>query len=54
MARKPRVIGVGFAISSVTATHPLPHDIPMDPIITKNGCTPRRTTASTRDSPIHC
>jgi 5-formyltetrahydrofolate cyclo-ligase len=41
MARKPLVIGVGFAISSVATIHPLPHDIPMDLIITENGCTPR-------------
>lgn len=41
MARKPLVIGVGFAMSSVPTIHPLPHDIPMDLIITESGCTPR-------------
>lgn len=41
MARRPLVIGVGFAISSVATIRPLPHDIPMDLIITENGCTPR-------------
>lgn len=41
MARKPLVIGVGYTMSSIVTIHPLPHDIPMDFIITENGCTPR-------------
>ena len=39
MARKPLVIGVGFAMSAVPTIHPLPHDIPMHFIVTENGCT---------------
>jgi 5-formyltetrahydrofolate cyclo-ligase len=38
MARKPLVIGVGFAMSAVATIHPLPHDIPMHFIVTENGC----------------
>lgn len=41
MARKPLVIGVGFAMSAIATIHPLPHDVPMDLIITEDGCTPR-------------
>lgn len=41
MAPKRLVIGVGFAMSSVATIHPLPHDIPMDLIVTESGCTPR-------------
>jgi 5-formyltetrahydrofolate cyclo-ligase len=40
MARKPLVIGVGFSMSAITSIHPLPHDIPMEFIITEHGCSP--------------
>lgn len=40
MARKPLVIGVGFSMSAITSIHPLPHDIPMQFIITEQGCSP--------------
>lgn len=38
MARRPLVIGVGFAMLAVTTIHPLPHDIPMQFIVTEDGC----------------
>jgi 5,10-methenyltetrahydrofolate synthetase len=37
LARRPLVIGVGFAMSAVTTIHPLPHDIPMQFIVTEHG-----------------
>ena len=37
MACKPLVIGVGFALSAVPTIHPLPHDIPMQFIVTEHG-----------------
>ena len=40
MACKPLVIGVGFSMSAITSIHPLPHDIPMQFIITEHGCSP--------------
>jgi 5-formyltetrahydrofolate cyclo-ligase len=40
MARRPLAIGVGFALSAVATIHPLPHDIPMQFIITEHGCSP--------------
>jgi len=42
MTHKPMVIGVGFGISAVTTIHPLPHDIPMQFIVTEIGCKPVR------------
>lgn len=41
MERKPLVIGVVFAMASVATIHPLPHDIPMDLLITESGRTRR-------------
>lgn len=35
--RKPLVVGVGFAASALETIHPLPHDIPMDLILTEGG-----------------
>ncbi len=37
LARRPLVIGVGFAMSAVTTLHPLPHDIRMPFIVTEHG-----------------
>ena len=37
MARKPMVVGVGFAISAMATIRPLPHDIPMNFIVTEDG-----------------
>lgn len=42
MARRPLVIGVGFAMSAITTIHPLPHDIPMQFIVTEHGCSPEQ------------
>ncbi|KQY16829.1 5-formyltetrahydrofolate cyclo-ligase [Rhizobium sp. Root73] len=35
--RKPLTIGVGFATQKIRTIHPLPHDIPMDVIVTDAG-----------------
>lgn len=35
LPRKPRVFGVGYALQAVETIHPLPHDIPMDAIVTE-------------------
>jgi 5,10-methenyltetrahydrofolate synthetase len=42
MARKPLVIGVGFSMSAITTIHPLPHDIPMQFIVTEDGRSPEQ------------
>ena len=34
LAAKPRVIGLGYACAAIPTIHPLPHDIPMDTIVT--------------------
>jgi len=35
MKTRPIVIGVGFAESRIPTIHPLPHNIPMDIIVTE-------------------
>lgn len=45
MARQPRVIGVGFALAAIATIHPLPHDIPMQAIVTERGCSVPRDNA---------
>jgi 5-formyltetrahydrofolate cyclo-ligase len=35
--RRPRVFGVGYALAAIPTIHPLPHDIPMDAIVTEKG-----------------
>ncbi|HLS69451.1 MAG TPA: 5-formyltetrahydrofolate cyclo-ligase [Kiloniellales bacterium] len=35
LPQKPQVIGVGFSLASIPTIFPLPHDIPMDCIITE-------------------
>lgn len=45
MARQPRVIGVGFALAAIATIHPLPHDIPMQAIVTERGCSVPRDSA---------
>lgn len=37
MRPKPLIIGVGFAHSRLETIHPLPHDVPMDRIVTEAG-----------------
>lgn len=34
---QPRVFGVGYSLQALETIHPLPHDIPMDAIITETG-----------------
>ena len=36
-ASKPQVIGVGYGLAAIASIHPLPHDIPMDVVITEHG-----------------
>lgn len=37
MAPKPRAIGVGDSGAAIPTIHPLPHDIPMDLVVTERG-----------------
>lgn len=37
LPRKPRIFGVGYELQAIQSIHPLPHDIPMDGIITERG-----------------
>lgn len=37
MVKKPLAVGVGFAFSALATIHPLPHDIPMQFIVTEDG-----------------
>ena len=34
---RPRTVGIGFELSRIATIHPLPHDIPMDQIVTGLG-----------------
>lgn len=36
LASRPLIIGVGYARAAMTSIHPLPHDIPMDIIVTED------------------
>jgi 5,10-methenyltetrahydrofolate synthetase len=38
---RPRVFGVGYAQAALPTIHPLPHDIPMDVIVTENSAVSR-------------
>jgi len=38
LAEKPRIVGVGYAEATLLSIYPQPHDIPMDMIVTENGC----------------
>jgi 5-formyltetrahydrofolate cyclo-ligase len=42
---RPRVVGVGFAVSEIATIYPLPHDIAMDAIVTEDGVRPRAPSA---------
>lgn len=48
LARKPRVIGVGYEIARLETIHPQPHDIPMDVIVTQDGPVIVRDSKDTR------
>lgn len=39
LARKPNVIGIGYAQAAIETIYPLEHDIPMDVIVTEQSCT---------------
>ncbi|NDW08006.1 5-formyltetrahydrofolate cyclo-ligase [Jiella pacifica] len=38
LARKPYVIGIGYAQAAIETIYPLKHDIPMDVIVTEQSC----------------
>lgn len=44
MPQRPRAIGVGFALGELGSIYPLPHDVPMDIIVTEEGV--RRRSAA--------
>lgn len=37
MTNRPRFLGVGYAQAAIPTIYPLPHDIPMDMVVTENG-----------------
>ena len=37
MPRLPRRVGVGFALAALASIHPLPHDVPMQQVVTELG-----------------
>lgn len=37
LPHRPRVIGVGWSVAAIPTIHPLPHDIPLDAIVTEQG-----------------
>ena len=43
LPRKPRIFGVGYDLQALQTIHPLPHDIPMDAIVTETGACACRT-----------
>ena len=45
-ASQPHVIGVGYGLAAIASIHPLPHDIPMDVVITEQGPQKPVTAAS--------
>ena len=45
LAPRPRVIGVGMAGAALSTIYPLPHDIPMDAIVTESGAVRRGGTS---------
>jgi 5-formyltetrahydrofolate cyclo-ligase len=44
LAKKPRVIGVGYSQAAIATIYPLPHDIPMDVIVTEETIVERSTS----------
>lgn len=40
LAKRPFVIGVGFAHAALPTIYPLPHDVPLDAVVTENGVRP--------------
>ena len=38
-AVRPLTIGVGHALSQVSSTYPVPHDMPLDAVVTEAGLT---------------
>jgi 5,10-methenyltetrahydrofolate synthetase len=44
LAERPLVIGVGYAQAALSTIYPLPHDVPLDAVVTEQGV--RTTNAS--------
>jgi 5-formyltetrahydrofolate cyclo-ligase len=42
LARRPRIVGVGYARLALRTIYPQPHDIPMDVIVTEEGAVAHR------------
>ncbi len=53
LAKRPFVIGVGFAYAALPTIYPLPHDVPLDAVVTERGVLrPARTARrETEDGP---
>jgi 5,10-methenyltetrahydrofolate synthetase len=43
LARRPRIVGVGYARLALRTIYPQAHDIPMDVIVTEEGTVARRS-----------
>lgn len=50
LPRKPRIFGVGYELQAIQSIHPLPHDIPMDGIITERGVHGPRSFTTDEDA----
>lgn len=37
MEKRPRILGVGYALQAIATIYPQPHDIPMDVVVTEQG-----------------
>ena len=54
IARRPRVIAVGYEMQFIETILPQPHDIPVDYVVTERGVYERRTDNGLRflDEPV--
>jgi len=43
LARRPRIVGVGYERLALRTIYPQAHDIPMDVIVTEDGAVARRS-----------
>lgn len=48
IARRPRVIAVGYEMQFIETIHPQPHDFPVDYVVTERGVYERRTDSGLR------
>ncbi|MDO9711762.1 5-formyltetrahydrofolate cyclo-ligase [Paracraurococcus sp. LOR1-02] len=42
LSPRPFAVGVGFAAARLATIFPQPHDVPMDLVVTEEGCAVRR------------